>query len=118
MWRVVERVIVKSLVISDRINGANITKDNIKKRIDPDREAAKPEDGLYLERLLPAAQESVFLLARMAMIRALEINGGSRPLVEHLSPHKETTTALREIAQGKIVFKEYTKKTPIKEASE
>jgi DNA-directed RNA polymerase omega subunit len=39
------------------------------------------------------------------MIRALEIHGGSRPLVSHVSSDKEVTTALREIAQGKITVR-------------
>ena len=40
------------------------------------------------------------------MLRALEIHFGSPPLVEHVSSEKETTIALREIAQGKVTFKD------------
>jgi len=45
-------------------------------------------------------------LTRMAMLRALEIHFGSAQLVDFDVTEKETTTALREIAQGKIIFKD------------
>lgn len=47
----------------------------------------------------------VFALARVAMIRALEIHFGSPPLIEHAVSDKETTIALNEIAQGRIGLK-------------
>ena len=46
-----------------------------------------------------------FRLVRIAMLRALEIDSGSPPLIEHASSDKSTTIALEEIAQGKILFK-------------
>ena len=72
------------------------------------RPEARPNehgDTLYFERLLSKNNKSVFVLASMAMARAKEIHFGSRPLVEFSALDKETTIALREIAQGKIIFK-------------
>ena len=45
-------------------------------------------------------------MTRMAMLRALEIHFGSAPLVDFDSTEKETITALKEIALGKIIFKD------------
>jgi len=61
------------------------------------------EEILSLDRLVPSAGGSVFLLARLAMLRALEIDSGSRPLIDHLPLDKSTTIALKEIAMGKII---------------
>jgi DNA-directed RNA polymerase omega subunit len=47
----------------------------------------------------------VFGLARVAMLRAIEIHFGSPPLIEHAASDKETTIALNEIAQGRIGLK-------------
>lgn len=60
--------------------------------------------AISLDLLLSKAGGSVFCLARMAMLRALEINWGSRPLVDHDPSEKETTIALREIAQGEVLL--------------
>ena len=68
--------------------------------------AVKQKEALSLDQLLPNAGDSVFRLTRMAMLRALEIHGGKPPLVEFSLTDKPTTIALREIAQGKIVFKD------------
>lgn len=59
--------------------------------------------------MLPHAGDNVFRLIRMAMVRALDIHGGSKPLVEHDPADKATSIALNEIAQGKIAYKK-TKK--------
>ena len=48
---------------------------------------------------------SIFILARIAMLRSTEIYNGSPPLVDHLPLDKSTTIALKEIAVGKVVFK-------------
>jgi len=61
------------------------------------------EEMLSLDRLVPNAGGSVFLLARLAMLRALEIDSGSRPLVDSIPTDKSTTIALKEIAQGMLV---------------
>ena len=58
-----------------------------------------------MDQLLPKAGGSVFCLARMAMLRAVEISFGSRPRVEFPALDKETTIALREIDQGKAILK-------------
>ena len=61
------------------------------------------------DQLLHKAGNSVFRLARMAMLRASEIHLGSPPLVEFTSTEKETTIALREIAQDRIILKKNVK---------
>lgn len=59
----------------------------------------------------------IFPLARIAMLRAMEINQGAKPLVEYEISEKSTTIALREIAQGKVAFKPGTVvSTEIKDA--
>jgi DNA-directed RNA polymerase omega subunit len=61
------------------------------------------EEMLSLDRLVPNAGGSVFLLARIAMLRALAIDSGSPPMVDHKPLDKATTIALKEIAEGKLV---------------
>lgn len=61
--------------------------------------------AVTLEQLLPMAGSSVYRLVRVAMVRALEINHGSPPLVKFKSTEKATTIALREIAMGKVGIK-------------
>lgn len=63
------------------------------------------EVDISLDKLVPNAGGNVFCLTRMAMNRALEIHAGSPPLVKFSSTEKETTIALREIAEGKVVWK-------------
>lgn len=75
----------------------------LKKQADPG--PVDPSEMLSLDRLLPKAGDSIFRLARMAMLRALEIHNGSVPLVDFEPIEKETTLALREIAMGKSVLK-------------
>jgi DNA-directed RNA polymerase omega subunit len=48
---------------------------------------------------------SLFKLCNMAAMRAIELNSGMKKLVE-----KVTTTAIREIAAGKVKFKETGKR--------
>ena len=47
----------------------------------------------------------MFCLIRVAMLRAMEIHAGKPPLVDHHHLDKATTIALKEIAQGKVVYK-------------
>lgn len=69
------------------------------------------EVDISLDKLVPKAGGNVFCLTRMAMLRALEIHAGSPPLVKFSPSEKETTIALREIAEGKIVWKGPDSKT-------
>ena len=65
----------------------------------------KASDAYYAEELLAQAGCGIYVLVRMAITRALEINAGRPALVKHPS-EKATTLALEEIMQGKIAFKE------------
>ena len=71
-------------------------------------DAKKPAGAVTVDGLLAHSNGSIFFLARIAMLRALEIHGGSRPLIDHGSSEKATSIALREIAQGKIAFKNHS----------
>ncbi len=57
---------------------------------------------ISLDKLLPHVGGSVFCLARVAMLRALEINSGKPILVDSHPLDKATTIALKEISQGKV----------------
>ncbi len=59
-----------------------------------------------IEDLLPKSGESVYRLVRMAANRALELSEGRKRLIENPTSDKATTTALEEIAEGLVVFKE------------
>ncbi len=59
-----------------------------------------------IEELLPSADWSVYRLVRMASKRALELADGSPCLIDNPSTDKVTSTALEEIAQGKVEYKE------------
>ena len=48
------------------------------------------------------------------MLRAVEIHFGSPPLIEHFDSDKETTIALKEIAQGRVTLKSNGSKQKIK----
>lgn len=61
------------------------------------------------EELLNKAT-SLFKLCNMAAMRAMELNSGMKKLVESDPREKVTTTAIREIAAGKVKLKELTKK--------
>ena len=58
-----------------------------------------------IEDLLSKAGGSVYRLARMAANRALELSEGKVPLIETPDSDKHTTTALEEIRQGKVSFR-------------
>lgn len=60
---------------------------------------------IFLDQLLPFVGNSVFCLARVAMVRALEINCGKPPLVDFDPLDKATTIALKEISHGKVTGK-------------
>jgi DNA-directed RNA polymerase omega subunit len=51
----------------------------------------------------------IFSLARIAMIRSLEIHFGKPPLIKHMASDKATTIALKEIGQGKIAMRHKVK---------
>ncbi|MCD4779499.1 MAG: DNA-directed RNA polymerase subunit omega [Candidatus Omnitrophica bacterium] len=70
-----------------------------------DTKNKKPLEEISLDMLLPKAGKSIFALARIAMLRSLEIHCGSPPLIDHSPTDKETTIALTEISQGKVVLK-------------
>lgn len=61
---------------------------------------------IALENLLPKAGNSVYRLMRMAANRAIELAEGKPKLIKNASSDKETTTALEEIAEGKIMIKD------------
>ncbi|MCA9398293.1 MAG: DNA-directed RNA polymerase subunit omega [Candidatus Omnitrophica bacterium] len=56
-----------------------------------------------LEKLLPKAGMSIYKLVRMASDRAVELAEGKPKLVNAHGSEKETTVALEEIIQGKVV---------------
>ncbi len=49
--------------------------------------------------------ESIFKLCNMAAMRAMELNSGMKRLVDAEPREKVTTTAIREIAEGKVKLK-------------
>ena len=59
-----------------------------------------------IENLLPKSGGSIYRLVRMAAKRALELSEGKPPLVKNANLDKVTTTALDEIVQGKIGYKQ------------
>lgn len=65
---------------------------------------------LSLDQLLSKTEGGIFSLARIAMVRALEIHFGSPPLIKYISSDKATTIALKEIGQGKVALKNKTEK--------
>jgi len=60
---------------------------------------------IALEDLL-ARVSSIFKLTNLAAARAVELNSGMKKLVEAGPKEKVTTTAIREIADGKVKIKE------------
>ena len=58
-----------------------------------------------IEELLPKAEGSVYKLVRMASNRAMELADGKPSLIEKPNFDKETSIALEEILQGKVVSK-------------
>jgi DNA-directed RNA polymerase omega subunit len=60
-----------------------------------------------IEELIPKSGGSVYKLARMAALRAIELSEGKKALISKSYPsEKLTTTALREIAAGRVVAAE------------
>jgi len=49
--------------------------------------------------------DSIFKLSNLAAARAMEINRGMKKLVDANPKEKVTTTAIREIADGKVRLK-------------
>ncbi len=49
--------------------------------------------------------ESIYKLCNMAAMRAMELNSGMKRLVDAEPREKVTTTAIREIAAGKVKLK-------------
>jgi DNA-directed RNA polymerase omega subunit len=62
-----------------------------------------------MDDLLPGAGGNIFCLARIAMMRAIEIHSGKPALIRHSITEKSTTIALKEIALGKISLKTKSK---------
>lgn len=56
--------------------------------------------GVLLEKV-----ESIYKLCNMAAMRAMELNGGMKKLVDADPREKVTTTAIKEIAAGKVKLK-------------
>ncbi len=53
---------------------------------------------------------SLFKLCNMAAMRGIELNSGMKKLVDSDPREKVTTTAIREIAAGKVKLKEPKKR--------
>ena len=53
---------------------------------------------------------SIYKLCNLAAIRAMELNGGMKKLVDADPKEKVTTTAIREVAEGKVKLKVLKKK--------
>ncbi len=49
---------------------------------------------------------SIYKLCNLAAMRAMELNDGMKRLVDAHPKEKATTTAIREIAAGKVKMKE------------
>lgn len=47
-----------------------------------------------------------FILVRMAIIRAYQLVRNARPLIDNLEGNREIVLALREIADGKVIYSE------------
>lgn len=58
------------------------------------------------DKMLTSSGGNVFRLARIAMLRAVEINMGSPSLVERSPQEKESTLAMREMAEGRLTAEE------------
>lgn len=59
-----------------------------------------------LEKIIDKAEGSLYKLVILASKRSLELSEGVPSLVETSSEIKSTTTALREIADGKVQVKQ------------
>ena len=58
-----------------------------------------------LEKIIDKADNSLYKLVILASKRALELSEGMSGLIETDSEIKETTVALKEIAEGKVKCK-------------
>jgi DNA-directed RNA polymerase omega subunit len=63
-----------------------------------------------LEDMLPKAGGNSYKLISLAAERALELSNGAAKLVEAPAIEKLTTTAMREILEGKVVLKSVSDK--------
>lgn len=68
----------------------------------PDSKKLPPD--FTVDGLLPRAGGCVFVLARMAMLRAQELASGKPAMVETGPDEKLSTTAFQEIFEGKVGF--------------
>ncbi len=60
---------------------------------------------ISMEDILPKANGSIYGLIRLASMRALELADGRPVLGEKITNEKTATTAMREIAEGRVVCK-------------
>lgn len=63
-----------------------------------------------LEDMLPKAEGNSYKLISLAAKRALELSNGAAKLVAAPAIEKLTTTAMREILEGKVVLKSVSDK--------
>lgn len=77
--------------------------------IEGKKEVSKLPHVFCSEELLSKIGGNVFQLVRIASNRALELDAGRPCLISDPSTDKVTTTALEEIAQGKIAYKKKDK---------
>lgn len=61
-------------------------------------------ERISMEDLMQKAG-SLYKLCNLAALRAMELNSGMKKLVEADPKEKVTTTAIREIAEGKVKLK-------------
>ena len=62
-------------------------------------------EGFTMEKLLSKTNGSIFKLCNLASLRAMELNSGAKKLIEAHPSEKVTTTAIKEIAEGKVRLK-------------
>ena len=61
------------------------------------------------EELLEKSDGSIYKLCNLAALRAMELNGGMKKLVDGHPDEKVTSTAIREIAENKVRMKKIAK---------
>lgn len=61
-------------------------------------------EGIPMENLMKKVG-SLYKLCNLAATRAMELNSGMKKLVETDPKEKVTTTAIREISEGKVKLK-------------
>ena len=62
-------------------------------------------DGFTMEKLLSRTSGSIYKLCNLASLRAMELNSGVKKLIDAHPTEKVTTTAIKEIAAGKVKLK-------------